>query len=513
MTHLRMKSNSRSVQIKIFHRRYLSWWRQVVCFVVFFGVALSAPTLIAQNSNLIVYPALPNQQFSSDLYEVTITQAGQTLPSYVYKSVREGGNTNNFATDANHWTAFSFSGAVTVQVKWRDGTPVHAAVVRPLFKNLHAEVGDRRVSFTLTAPANVYLELDGKPRDPLFIFANPLETDIPTKATPNVIYFGPGVTDLGQEPLNLSDGQTVYLAGGAYVKGRLQTVGPTGSQAVAIRGRGILSGISVTGERGRFSRFMIGATHNAPELQVEGIVITDLPGVGLLAAKRLVAENVKLLAWLPQTDGISGGQNSLVQNCFLKVNDDVLHFHKSGLKLINNTVWRQNFGSVLQMGWNETQNVTGELCDGLDIIGDDAGRSNRKREYGNANIVALIDIHHHAAYKNVVVANVRHEKRSAQLFGVLTMLPLQDRFHDKYRDGRGSVEEMVLRNITAAEQPVNPSVFDGNGREPGTISNVTFENLRVAGNLVTEANAAGYVELRGKTSGFHYLATTSQPKK
>lgn len=148
---------------------------------------MSTPTLRAQNSNLIVYPPLPNQQFGSDLYEVTITQAGQTLPSYVYKSVREGGNTNNFATDANHWTSFSFSGAVTVQVKWRDGTPVHAAVIRPLSKNLHAEVGDRMVSFTLTAPANVYLELDGKPRDPLFIFANPLETDIPTKATPNVI--------------------------------------------------------------------------------------------------------------------------------------------------------------------------------------------------------------------------------------------------------------------------------------------------------------------------------------
>jgi len=508
-----MKSNFRSVQMKISLRSYLSWWRWVVCFAVFFGVAMSAQTLRAQNSSLIVYPALPDRQFGSDLYEVTVTQAGKTLPSYVYKSVREGGNTTNFATDANHWTAFSFSGAVTVQVKLRDGTPVHAAVIRPLSKNLHAEVGDRMVSFALSAPANVYLELDGKPRDPLFIFANPLEADIPTKATPNVVFFGPGVTDLGQEPLKIPDGQTVYLAGGAYLKGRLQTVGPTGSKAVTIRGRGILSGIGVTGERGRFSRFMIGATHNAPELHVEGIVITDSPGVGLLAGKRLVAENVKLLAWLPQTDGISGGQNSLVQNCFLKVNDDVLHFHKSGLKLINNTVWRQNFGSVLQMGWNENQNVDGELCDGLDVIGDDAGRSRRKKEFGNANIVALIDIHNRAAYKNVVIENVRHEKHSSQLFGVRTMLSLEDKSHASYRDGRGSVEGMAFRNITAAEQPVNPSVFEGNGREPGTISNVTFDNLRVAGNLVTEANAASYVVTHGKTSGFQYLATTSQPRK
>ena len=481
--------------------------------VVAIGATKPLTALSTADNDLAVYPELPNHQYGSDLYEVTVTQAGKSLPSYVYKSVREGGDSNSFATDANHWTAFSFGGAVTVRVKLRDGTTINKSIIRPLSKNIRAEVKNHTVSFTLTAPANVYVELEGKPREPLFIFANPLEANIPTKATPNVIYFGAGVTDLGQEPLKIPDGQTVYLAGGAYVKGRLQTVGPTGSKAVTIRGRGILSGISVAGERGRFSRYMIGATHNAPELQVEGIVITDSLGVGLLAAKRLVAENVKLLAWLPQTDGISGGKNSLVQNCFLKVNDDVLHFHKSGLKLINNTVWRQNFGSVLQMGWNETQNVDGELCDGLDIIGDDAGRSRRKKEFGNANVVALIDIHNHAAYKNVVVANVRHEKQSSQLFGVRTMLASEDKSHASYRDGRGSVDGMVFRNISAAEEPVNPSVFDGNGKEPGTIANVTFENLRVAGNLVTEENAASYVVPRGKTSSLHFLAAASQTQK
>ena len=295
----------------------------------------------------------------------------------------------------------------------------------------------------------------------------PSRADIPTKTTAKVIYFGPGVTDLGQEPLKIPDGQTVYLAGGAYVKGRLQAAETTGNQGVTVRGRGILSGIGIAGNRGSFRQFMIGATTKAPDLHVEGIVITDGPGVGLLAYRRLVAENVKLLAWIPQTDGISGGKNSRVQNCFLKVDDDALHFHKSGTTLIDNVVWKQNFGSVLQMGWNETQSVDGELCDGLDIIGDDRGKLSYKREYSNSNVVALIDIHNRAAYKDVVIQNVRHEKKSFQLFGVRTMLAMEDKHHAKYRDGRGSVDGMVLRNIAAAEEPVNPSVFDGNGSEPG----------------------------------------------
>jgi len=458
---------------------------------------------------LSVYPALPNNQYRSDVYEVTVSQSDESRSSYVYKSVREADNSHNkptvFTTDANHWTSFSFSGAVTVQVKLRDGTAVNTAVIRPLSKNIWAEVKNNSVSFTLTTPANVYVELDGKPREPLFIFANPAETDIPTRTTPNVIYFGPGVTDLGKEPLSITEGQTVYLVGGAYVKGRLQIVGPTGGKAVTIRGRGILSGIDIVGNKGMFSQFMIGAANkSALDLRVEGIVITDSHGISLWAPKRLTAENVKVLAWLGNTDGISGGNQSLVKDCFLKVNDDGLHFHKSGTKLINNVIWRQNAGSAIQMGWNVAQNVDGELCDGLDIIGDDMGRTHLARDWANADVVALIDIHQHATYKNIVIENVRHEKKPYQLFGVRTMLVPEDKFHDSYRDGRGSVEGMVFRNITAAEKPLHPSVFDGNGSEPGTIENVTFDNIQVAGNPVTPVNASTYIVQRGKTSGFRF---------
>jgi hypothetical protein len=466
-------------------------------------------------AELTVYPPLPNNQYGSNIYEVTVSQGHKNRASYVYTSTREGGNATDFATDANHWTSFSFRGAVTVQVKLRDGTPVKTAVIRPLMKNIRAKVASQVVTFTLTAPANVYVELDGKPRDPLFIFANPIETNAPTRPGPGVIYFGPGVTDLGKEPLTIADGQTVYLAGGAYVRGRLQAAETTRGTAVTIRGRGILSGVGVAESRGTFRQYMIGAVHKAPELHVEGIVVADSPGAHLVASKRLVAENVKLLSWLPQTDGISGGQNSLVQGCFLKVNDDVLHFHKSGTKLLDNVVWRQNFGSVLQMGWNETQSVDGELCDGLEVIGDDHGRTKAKRTWSNANVVALIDIHQGAAYKNVVIENVRHEKTSFQLFGLRTMLTAEDTSagHAKYRDGRGSVDGLVFRNIIAVEKPRNPSVFDGNGSEPGAISNVTFENLQIAGETVTEANASAYILQRGKTSGFRFLAAGSPSAK
>jgi hypothetical protein len=486
--------------MKTNHRRSTFYPTALLCL---WSVMLAGDLLPAE---LTVYPALPNNEYRSDVYEVSVSQAGKSHPSYVYKSARQGPNPwNVFSTDANHWTSFSFNGAVTVQIRLRDAAAVKTATVRPLAKQIHATVAGNTVSFTLSKPANLFVELDGKPRDALFIFANPPEADVPAATTPDVIFFGPGVTDLGTTPRNVSSGQTVYLAGGAYVKGRLNDVSKKGEPGVTIRGRGVLSGIGITENRGTFSQFMI----SARALSLEGIVVTDSPGPCCFCGGKLTAENVKLLAWTRCSDGIGGGPDSLVRNCFLKVNDDNIHFHVSGMRAIDNVVWLQTAGSALQMGWNVKQSVDGEHADGLDIIGDDTGRTHTKHAWLNGNVVALMDIHNRAAYRNIVVENVRHEGKPYQLFGVRIKLAAEDPGHASYREGRGSLDGLTLKNITAAQPPLHPSVFDGNGSEPGTIANVTFENLRIAGELVTDKNAAAHIVPRGQTSSFRYTTSVN----
>jgi hypothetical protein len=282
------------------------------------------------------------------------------------------------------------------------------------------------------------------------------------------------------------------------MKGRVDDPGKNSRQKVIIRGRGILSGIGITENRGTFSQFMISGNN----LDFEGIVVTDAPGPSCICAGKLTAENVKLLAWPMCSDGIHGGAESLVKNCFLKVNDDNIHFHVTGMKAIDNVVWIQQFGSALQMGWNEKKSVDGELADGLDIIGNDLGQTQTEKDYLNGNIVALMDIHNKAIYKNIVIENVRCEVKPYQIFGIRIMLAPEDKGHTSFRDGRGEIDGMIIRNITIARQPLHPSVFDGNGTEPGTIGNVTFENLRIDGNRVTTDNASAYIVQRGKTYGF-----------
>ena len=70
---------------------------------------------------------------------------------------------------------------------------------------------------------------------------------------------------------------------------------------------------------------------------------------------------------------------------------------------------------------------------------------------------------------------------------------------------------MVFRNIRTSAAPVRISNFNGNGNvtaaSTGDIKNVIFENLYIAGELVTETNAQKYIVTKGKTSGFRYLST------
>jgi hypothetical protein len=467
------------------------------------------------NNELIVYPALHENQFRSDLYEVTVKHGQKGLSSYVYTSNRFLDEAENkykvLTTDANHWTSFSFSGTVTVEIKMRDGSPIKSAIVHPLSRQIRATTSGNTVSFTLTKPVNLYVEVEGKPREPVFIFANPPEVDVPTASTPNVIYFGPGLTDLGTTPLKVNEGQTVYLAGGAYVKGRIiagnglvklteDEKGKTNADPAVIRGRGILSGIGIKEKRKTFSQYMI----SGKDLVVEGITVTDSPGPLCICNGKLNIENVKLFSWAMCSDGIHGGAGSLVKNCFLKVSDDNIHFHSTAMKAIDNTLWIQQFGSALMLGWNVKESVDGQIVDGLDIIGDDPGRTNTEKDYLNCNVVSLRDMHNKAIYKNVVIANVRHESKPYQLFGVRTMLATEDKGHASYREGRGGINGMIIKNMTVAKMPLHKSIFDGNGTDPGSIENVTFENVQIEGIQVTESNSSTYIIQRGKTSGFQF---------
>ena len=188
------------------------------------------------SSSLVTYPAPEGVDLNDD-FTVQVRQDGgewKTLPSYLVK-VDEVRDTKHCVEDAS-MAIFDFSGKVDVKAVYNKGK-VNTARVRPLSYDIPCRVEGNAVCFELTRPCNVSVEVNGDIFHNLHLFANPLETDVPDKNDPDVLYYGPGLHTPENGELKVPSGKTVYLAGGAVLAGRVIM---EGVHDVNLRGRGII---------------------------------------------------------------------------------------------------------------------------------------------------------------------------------------------------------------------------------------------------------------------------------
>ncbi len=173
-----------------------------------------------------VWKAPEGEQLST-AYRVTVD--GIDVPVYTARSVHGG----DYA-----FAMFDFTGAVNVAViaRTESGPSLSRAVIRPKSARIASQLQGDTLTFTLDTPRKLSIEPDGI-NGPLLLFAGRPENNPPRQGDPNVVYFGPGIHKPGR--IVLKAGQTLYLAGGAVVKGAI-----IAHQADHIRicGRGILDG-------------------------------------------------------------------------------------------------------------------------------------------------------------------------------------------------------------------------------------------------------------------------------
>lgn len=471
---------------------------------------------VGNAASVTVYPGLPGNLYQSSVYAVTVSQSNVNYTSYVYYSTNDFNNatTVSFMSLTNHWTSFSFSGTVQVKITLPLRTSITNATVHPLIQNVPAVISSNTVTLTITNPGPYYVQIDNEQRNPIFIFANPPEVNVPSPGSSNTIYFAPGVYNIGTT--NIASGNTVYLAGGAYVMGRIYASGPAG--AITVRGRGILSGINL-GNRGQFSQYMIDGTSGwvgTPNItvNVEGITITDPPGPHIVVFPgNAIVNNVKFMSWWPSTDGVEGYPGTVVSNCFFKVMDDNIHFDQDNVQAYNNVVWLQMSGSVIQMGWGVTASIYNGLVSNLDLIANDWGAWTGESDgsFYNRGLVTLMNMGNtnvvdpplYVVESGLTMENVRVETLPLQLFSVKIKGNPADGFPE-YVMGYGAVSNLTFRNISVAQKPNVRSGFNGNGSYAGNISGVTFDNLTIGGTLVTATNATNYLFQLGATSNFYY---------
>ena len=86
---------------------------------------------------------------------------------------------------------------------------------------------------------------------------------------------------------------------------------------------------------------------------VEGITLVDGPRYNVRAlAQYTTIHGIEVMSWWFSTDGAVGGNHSLVENSFIKVNDDSIKLHWGDTIARRNVLWQLENGGTFNLSWN-----------------------------------------------------------------------------------------------------------------------------------------------------------------
>jgi len=358
---------------------------------------------------------------------------------------------------------------------------ITSAKVLPSSFNLKPTIQGNSLRIILNEPKHVTVEVNGNWIGALHLFANPPETDVPRQGDPNVIYFGPGIHEVSQ--MVVSNNQTVYLAGGAVVRGvirpeekfrvsgysGLRTYPPTFSlrgNHITFRGRGILDGSQCP----THARSLLQV--QGQDITLEGVILRDSStwNIPIRQSDRVIVKNVKLLGYRANSDGIDicNSRDVTVEGCFIRTLDDLIvvktdHGQGEARRIVarNCVLWNE-VAHALSVGAELRETVDDVLFTDSDVI-HDKGREWTLRVYHCDS----------ARISNVRFENLRIEE-SPRLISLWIGKASWTRDEE-----RGHINQVAFKNIRATANPLRIELkgFD----ETHAVENVLFQDMVVNG--------------------------------
>ena len=423
-------------------------------------------------AEIVVYPVPMGICYArhNDDYTVKVRQVGEKdwVDLFEY-NVKVDMDTKSDAT----MVQFDFSGKVEVLVQKNNGD-VRSAVVRPLSKGIQPEIDGNFLLFTLDKPQKLSVEFNGDRLNNLHVFANPI-IDVPDKNDPNVMYFESGIhepTDVADKCFRIPSNTTVYLEGGAVLKGCLTC---DSVENVKILGHGMLlepqQGISVA-----YSKNVL----------IDGITVVNSRHYTVSGGQSsgITIKNLKSFSYQGWSDGLDfmSCSDIMVDDVFLRNSDDCLAFYTHrwnyygdcrNVCVQNSTLWA-DIAHPINIGTHGNTKTGDEVLEdmlfkNIDILEHDED----DRDYQGCMTINVGD---HNLARNIPFEDIRVENiQEGRLFYVKV------RFNGKYDKQPGSgIDGITFRNITYTGVGENPSLMQGLDKER-TVQNVTFENVVING--------------------------------
>ena len=440
-------------------------------YIFIASILLGTTQSVNSQNQLITYPAPAGAELMDD-FTLKVREAGkdwQSVATYPVKvdEVRETKHTVEKAS----MSYFDFSGEVEVSVTFNHGT-IQTGRIRPLSYEITPSIDGNTMTFKLSRPRNLSVEVNGDIFHNLHLFANPIDENKPKKLKDrNLIYFGPGIHQLPGDNLNVPSGKTVYVAGGAIVKGCIRAIN---AENVKIMGRGEVhpegrgAGISII---------------NSKNVLVEGVITTQCPTGG---SDSITIRNVKAISSYGWGDGMNvfASNNVLFDGVFCRNSDDCTTVYGTrmgftgGCKNItmqNSTLWADVAHPIFIGIHGNTENP--EILENLNYVNIDI-LDHKEKQLDYQGCLAI------NAGDNNLIRNVRFENIRIEDFRQGQLVNLRIFFNEKYckAPGRG-IENILFKDISYTGENSEVSMISGYDQSR-KVKNIRFENLKINGEVI-----------------------------
>jgi len=498
------------------------------------AVLLLAPLVgLSAADGLVVYPPVPGLA-ASEHYKVRVRSASdgsEWQSAFVWETAcktsekKKEAYFDTLAGWTHSYVNFETAGAVEIEIARVNGQPIRAAAVHPQRKASACSVRDGKVLVRLDKPCLVAVDIDGqmdgqdtgkdykgppihtislfanlplvgkpKPHDPGIFTVKPGETP-PTDGPWTTLYFLPGVHDVGVAfPLHAN--RQYYIPGDAMVYGTLSNRKNGDGHHIRIFGLGTLSGSRLKHPRslepaipekeiGRYRPIeLLGTT----DTRVEGLTLADPAFHSLMLISPYKAGHpneirwTKIFTWRANGDGINPFGNTLIEDCFIRTQDDSLYVNGLGIRRV--VLWNDANGSSFVLSALPQLTDRQLIVEDCDVIYARA----KWHHWSGGRVFNMRGKGGGAAGSGVIFRNINIEDPRPTLQQFFICMNMQKPYSKSAeKRGAGDLSGILFQNISIAAPSVlgEPQILWG--QADARIRNLTFENLTLAGKPVRDS--------------------------
>ena len=406
-------------------------------------------------------------------------------------------------------TYFDFAGEAEVSVTLNENfTDIYRADIRPLSKNVCPQINGRTLTFRLSEPVNLSVEINGDRFHNLHLFAGKIEEyiydeekavmmeqhfgDIESLPSGGTLVFEPGIYYIGEVVSKIPSDTDILIKGGAVIVGGFAC---ENVQNVRIYGRGVI----FQGNQEWYTSVNGVRLSHCKNIQIDGVTFIDPPHytVFIGGSERVSIHNVKTFSCSKWTDGfdIMSSRDIKIKNSFLRTSDDCIAVYGSRWNYRGNT---QNVTVEDSVLWADVAHPTnigghGDYENDGDIIENIVFRNIDILEHHERQMGYLGCLSINAGDKNLV-RNVLYEDIRIEHFEHGKIFDLQIKFNPKYNPAPGKgIEHVTLRNVSYDGHGAEHSVINGYD-ETSCVKNVLIDHLTVNGKHILFAEE-GNIEI------------------